>query len=99
MSDFYSQMAYAIYYNDMYGYGGYGGYGYGGYGYGGYGSSYSNYYSYLMMAQMYSSANSGTQQTTQTLMDFHRYYKGILNGPASEGQKPRLSLTYAVPSE
>lgn len=99
MSDFYSQMAYASYYNDMYGYGGYGGYGYGGYGYGGYGSSYSNYYSYLMMAQMYSSANSGTQQTTQTLMDFHRYYKGILNGPASEGQKPRLSLTYAVPSE
>lgn len=99
MSDFYSQMAYASYYNDMYGYGGYGGYGYGGYGYGGYGSSYSNYYSYLMMAQMYSAANSGTQQTTQTLMDFHRYYRGVLNGPGAEGKKPRLSLTYAVPSE
>ncbi|MBR6230069.1 MAG: hypothetical protein IKQ97_10060 [Eubacterium sp.] len=101
MSDFYNQMAYASYYNDMYGYGGYGGYGYGGYGYGGYGGygGYSNYYSYMMLAQMYSSANSGTQQTTQTLMDFHRFYKGVLKGPASSGDKPKLSLTYAVPAE
>ena len=36
MADYYQQMAYASYYNSMYGgYGGYGGYGYGGYGYGG----------------------------------------------------------------
>jgi len=97
LSDYYSQLAYASYYNDMYGYGSYGGYGYGSYG--GYGSSYSNYYSYLMLAQMYSAANSGTTQTTQTLMDFHRFYRGVLNGPTAEGQKPRLSLTYAVPAE
>ncbi|MBO7640947.1 MAG: hypothetical protein J6S66_04245 [Bacteroidales bacterium] len=100
MADLYQQMAYMSYYNDMYsGYGGYGGYGYGGYGYGGYGygSNYYNYYNYMMLANMYNSANAATA-STQTMMDFHRFYRAALNGPASAERKPRLKVTYAVPS-
>lgn len=101
MADYYQQMAYASYYNSMYGgYGGYGGYGYGGYGYGGYGgygygSNYYNYYNYMMMANMLSSSSSSV--STQSMMDFHRYYRAALNGPDSENG-PRLRVTYAVPS-
>ena len=99
MADYYQQLAYASYYNSMYGgYGGYGGYGYGGYGYGGYGgygSNYYNYYNYMMLANMYNS--SGTTTSTQSMMDFHRYYRAILNGPTS-GNAPRLRVTYGIPA-
>ena len=83
----YQQMMYAMYYNNLYGgYGGYGGYGYGGYGYGGYGGygygSYSNYYNMMMMASMLSSMNQTTYSTTQEL-DKDRYYRAVLNGPAT----------------
>lgn len=99
MADYYQQMAYASYYNSMYG--GYGGYGYGDYGYGGYGSygygsNYYNYYNYMMLANMYSS--SGSTVSTQSMMDFHRYYRAVLNGPDSDNA-PRLRVTFAVPAK
>ena len=106
---YYQQMMYAMYYNNLYGgYGGYGGYGYGGYGYGygGYGGygGYSNYYNYMMMAQMYASMNQTTYSTTQEL-DKDRYYRAILNGPASTTTdpntgKPRVPMfrvTFSIP--
>ena len=100
LADYYQQMAYLSYYNSMYGgYGGYGGYGYSGYGgYGGYGgySNYYNYYNYMMMAEMYGS--SSTTVNTQTMLDFHRFYRAVLNGPSSENG-PRLRVTYAVPAQ
>jgi len=97
LSDYYSQLAYYEYYNQLYGggYGGYGGYGYGGYG--GYGSSYSNYYSYMMMAQYASQAASST--TSDAELDKDHYYRAILNGPKASGAKPKLKFTYAVPKE
>ena len=95
LSDYYQQLAYMSYYNNMYG--GYGGYGYGGYGYGsyGYGSNYYNYYNYMMLANMYSSSTTTT--STQSMMDFHRFYRAPLNGPAS-ARGPKLRVTYAIPS-
>ena len=99
LSDYYQQLAYASYYNSLYGYngyGGYGGYGYGGYGgYGSYYGNYYNYYNYMMMADMYSDNNTST--STQSIMDFHRFYRAELNGPASDNG-PRLRVTYAVPA-
>ena len=95
----YQQMMYAMYYNNLYGggYGGYGGYGYGGYGYGygsyGYGG-YSNYYNMMMMASMLSSMNQTTYSTTQEL-DKDRYYRAILNGPASKVTNPSSCLLLA----
>ena len=102
-SEYLQQLAYAQYYNSLYGgYGGYGGYGYGyGYGYGGYGGygGYSNYYNYLIYAQMMSAASSGQTTTTQEL-DKDRYYCGILNGPAtSKDRKPRVKITFSVPKK
>lgn len=86
------QLAYASYYNALYG----GGYGYGGYGYGGYSgyNSYSNYYTYAMYAQMLAAA-SQTQYTTSTELDKDRYYRGILCGPDAD-RKPFFRLTFAV---
>ena len=105
-SDYYRQLAYASYYNQLYGdygYGGYGGYGYGGYGYGGYGYGgyggygYSNYYNMMMLANYYDSANSNQVQTTQEL-DKDRYYRAALIGPAASGARlPKLKVTYSVP--
>lgn len=96
MADYYQQLAYYSYYNSLYG-GGYGGYGgYGG-GYGGYGSSFSNYYSYMMMAQYASS--SATTSTTEAELDKDHYYCATLNGPKSEGRKPTIKVTFAIPKE
>ena len=79
-----------MYYNNLYG-GGYGGYGYGsyGYGYGGYGGygGYSNYYNMMMYASILNSMNQTTYSTTQEL-DKDRYYRAILNGPASTVTNP-----------
>lgn len=101
--EYLQQLAYAQYYNSLYGgYGGYGGYGYGyGYGYGGYGGygGYSNYYNYLIYAQMMGAASSSKTTTTQEL-DKDRYYCGILNGPAtSKDRKPYVKITFSVPKK
>ena len=103
-SDYYRQLMYANYYNQLYGdygYGGYGGYGYGGYGYGyggyGYGGyGYSNYYSMMMLSNLYNSASSNQVKTTQTL-DKDRYYRAVLIGPAATSRTPKLKVTYSVP--
>ena len=89
---YYQQMMMAMYYNNLYG----GGYGYGGYssygysGYGGYGG-YSNYYNMYMMASYLSAMNQTTYSTTQEL-DKDRYYRAILNGPATTATNPPSSL-------
>lgn len=96
--DYYNQMAYLSYYNQMmggYGYG-YGGYGYGGYGgYGNYG--YNNYYNYYMMQAYYNSLNSGSNTTTASMLDKDRYYACKLNGPkaADAERRPYLSIVYS----
>ena len=91
---YYQQMMMAMYYNNLYGggygYGGYGSYGYGGYGSYGYGG-YSNYYNMYMMASLLESMNQTTYSTTQEL-DKDRYYRAILNGPASTATNPPSSL-------
>ena len=103
----YSNYPYNYYYNSImydpygYGYGGYGGYGYGGYGYGyggyGYGGyGYNNYYNYAMMAAMYSSYGSSSKEYT-TELDKDRFYSATLNGPASDGAKPQLKVTFSAP--
>ncbi len=89
MADYYQQLAYYSYYNQLYG-GGYGSYG----GYGGY-SGYSNYYNYMLMAQYASSSASTT--TSTAALDKDNYYRCFLNGPGSSGNKPKLKITYAVP--
>ena len=100
MAQYYQQLAYYSYYNQLYG-GGYGGYGsyygsYGGYGgYGGYG--YNNYYNYMMMAQYASSAATTTSSDSE--LDKDRYYNCYLSGPGAEGKKPKLKITYALPKE
>ncbi|MGN1233253.1 MAG: hypothetical protein ACI4UJ_07390 [Candidatus Cryptobacteroides sp.] len=101
-SDYYDMLAYQSYYNSMYngyGYGGYGGY-YGGYGGYGYDSYYNNYYNYYMMQAMYASASQESEslETKMEMMDFHRFYRAVLNGPESESaRKPMFRITYAVP--
>lgn len=99
MSEYYQNLAYASYYNNLYG-----GYGYGyGYGYGGYGydSYYSNYYNYMLAAQ-YASA-SAVQQETITQLDKDRFYRLIINAPAQDGAEdtgnhPKLSVVYSYVS-
>ena len=111
-TDYYRNLLYAQYYNQLYNgygygypYGGYGGYGYGGYGYGyggygygydSYGYGYSNYLNYALMQSMYSSSSS-TVQKAMTL-DKDRYYKVALNGPSS-ARPPVLRVTYCIPKE
>ena len=112
-SRYYQQLAYANYYNQLYGdyggYGGYGGYGYGGYGYGGYGDGgygYNNYYNYMMMSSMYSNMYSNKVTTSQEL-DKDRFYKIHLYGPANDENTanieqrivPKLRVTYCIPRE
>lgn len=111
-SKYYQQLAYANYYNQLYGdygYGGYGGYGYGGYGYGGYGYGgygYNNYYNYMMMSSMYSNMYSNKVTTSQEL-DKDRFYKIHLFGPANDENAsnieqrmvPKLRVTYCIPRE
>ena len=100
MAQYYQQIAYASYANQLYG-GGYGGGyygGYGGYGYGGYGYGYNNYYNYMMMAQY--AAASATTTSSSMEMDKDRFYKCVLRGPgAKDGPTPKLKITYAVPRE
>ena len=96
LAEYYQQMAYYEYYNQLYG----GGYGYGSYygGMGGYGynSYYSNYYSYAMMAASASAA--ATTTSTSSELDKDRYYRAVLNGPlAKDGRHPKLLVTYAIP--
>ena len=86
--EYYQQMLMAMYYNNLYG-GGYG-YGYGGYSSYGYGG-YSNYYNMYMMQSLLSSMNQTTYTTTQEL-DKDRYYRAILNGPATTATNPPSSL-------
>ena len=96
MANYYKQLAYYSYANQLYGggYGGYGGSGYGGYGYGGYGY-YNNYYNYMSMASYASS--SATKTTSSTELDKDRYYRAVLRGPKAEGKKPKLKVTFAIP--
>lgn len=95
MANYYQQLAYYSYANQLYGgYGyGYGGYGYGSYG--GYGSYYNNYYNYQMMAQY--AASSATTTTSDTELDKDRYYNAVLRGPKADGKKPKLKVTFAIP--
>ena len=88
-------MMYNNYYNNIYnGYGGYGGYGYGGYG--GYGNYYNNYMNYAYLQQMYSSSKvSATKKIS--MMDSHRFYRAILQGPTSAKDKPKCKIVFAVP--
>ena len=88
---YYQQMMMAMYYENLYGYGG--GYGYGGYsGYGGYGyGGYSNYYNMYMMQNLLQQMNQTTYSTTLEL-DKDRYYRAVLNGPASTATNPPSSL-------
>ena len=111
-SQYYQQLMYANYYNQLYGdygYGGYSGYGYGSYGYGSYGYGgygYNNYYNYMMMSSMYSSMYSNQVSTTQEL-DKDRFYKIHLYGPANDEDTveienrlaPKLKVTYCLPRE
>ena len=92
-SNYYQQLAYASYYNSLYG-----GYGYGSYGYNSYGSSsyLNNYYYMAMLASAYSSSSSSSSDTYTTLMDKDRYYCAILNGPKAE-RHPTLKIVYSVP--
>ncbi len=95
-SDYLSSLMYAQYYNNLYGYGGYG---YGSYGYSGYSNYYSNYYSYAMLQAMYqqSSSSSSSNTTTSVMMDSHRFYRTVFNGPTAKGRRPSFRITYAVP--
>ncbi len=93
LSQYYEQLAYQSYYNNMYGgYGGYGGYGYGGYGY----NSYTNYYNYMMMAQ-YAANNVSVSSSIQ--LDIANYYRAYLCGPQypDETKRPILKITFSVP--
>lgn len=90
MSEYYQNLAYASYYNSLYGGYGYGyGYGYGGYGYNSY---YNNYYNYMLAAQ-YASA-SAVQEETVAQLDKDRFYRLVINGPASES-RPQLTVVYS----
>ena len=90
MSEYYQNLAYASYYNSLYGGYGYGyGYGYGGYGYNSY---YNNYYNYMLDAQ-YASA-SAVQEETVAQLDKDRFYRLVINGPASES-RPQLTVVYS----
>ena len=90
MSEYYQNLAYASYYNSLYGGYGYGyGYGYGGYGYNSY---YNNYYNYMLAAQ-YASA-SAVQEETVAQLDKDRFYRLAINGPASES-RPQLTVVYS----
>lgn len=93
MANYYQQLAYYSYANQLYNGYGYGSYGYGGYG--GYGSYYNNYYNYSLMAQYASS--SATTTTSDTELDKDRYYNAVLRGPKAEGKKPKLKVTFAIP--
>lgn len=96
--DYYQNLLYYNYYNNMYNYGGYG-YGYGSYGYG-YDSYYNNYYNYALLQQMYSSSSSSSSSsktTKMSMMDYHRYYKAVFNGPGAEKNPPIFRITFAIP--
>lgn len=91
LSEYYQQLAYQSYYNNMYG--GYGGYG-GGYGY----DSYTNYYNYMMMAQY---ASNNVSVTSSLELDIAKYYRAYLHGPTSadESKRPVLRVTFSIPKE
>lgn len=99
-SDYYNNLMYNAYYNNLYnGYGGYGyggyGYGYGGYGYGYDSYGYGNYYNYLMMAAYASSGNSSSTSTS-TQLDKDRFYNCRLNSCKNENG-PYIKFTFSAP--
>ena len=102
LSDYYTQLMYAQYYNNMmYGGYGYGSYGYSGYGYGSYGS---NYYNYYLMNQLYSSmysSSSSSDEESETALDLFRYYDAVFYGPEypDPTKRPTLRLTFSIPKE
>lgn len=86
LSDYYNQLAYYAYYNQLYS----------GYNYSGYSNYYNNYYSYSLMAAY--ASQSATETSYSYELDKERYYQAVLNGPdASSGRTPKLSITYAIP--
>lgn len=105
LNEYYQNLLYNSYYNNLYGYGNYG-YGYG-YGYGGY-YDYSNYYNYYMMAAMMSNSSNQTTSSSPQL-DKDRYYTCILRGPDAPApagadandlkarRVPMVEVTYSVP--
>lgn len=98
-SDYYNQLYYASYLNQMYN----GGYGYGYGGLGGYGSYGSDYYNYYNMMYYYNSMmqqqSSSTTASTEVLLDRDRFYRGSLIGPGTTGdRRPTLSMTFSVPA-
>ena len=86
-NEYYQNLAYASYYNALYG-GGYGGYG-------GYG--YNNYYNYMMLAQMMSASTQQTYSYNSEL-DKDRYYRAVLNGP-KDVQAPMFRVTFSIPQD
>ena len=50
-----------------------------------------------MMASMYSGMGSGSNKEYSTELDKDRYYNATLNGPASDGVKPQLRITFSAP--
>ena len=49
-----------------------------------------------MLSAMYSQNTSDTSVSTQSMMDSHRYYRGILAGPGAAGRKPEFRIVYSV---
>jgi len=98
MTAYYQNLAYANYYNNLYGYG-YGGYGYGygGYGYDSYGYGYNNYLNYQMLASMYSNSG-GSNSSTELMLDKDRYYDCALGGTEAEDEslRPYIKLVYSI---
>lgn len=98
MNEYYQNLAYANYYNNLYGYG-YGGYGYGygGYGYDSYGYGYNNYLNYQMLASMYSNSGS-SKESTELMLDKDRYYDCVLGGTEAEDEslRPYIKLVYSI---
>lgn len=92
LAEYYQQLAYYSYYNQIYG-GGYYGSGYSSYG----SSAYSSYYSYMMMAQY--AASAANVSSTNAELDKDHYYNAVLNGPESEGRRPKIKVTYAIPKK
>ncbi|MGN0188122.1 MAG: hypothetical protein ACI395_01275 [Candidatus Cryptobacteroides sp.] len=93
LSDYYQNLAYLNYYNNLYGdYGyGYGSYGYG-YGYGSYG--YDNYYNYYLASMYASSSSSSSSSSTTLMLDKDRYYAAEIKG-MSDSDGPRIELVYS----
>mgnify|MGYP006872974438 CR=1 FL=1 len=98
-SAYLQNLAYASYYQNLYGGGMYGmGSMYGSSMYGG--GYYNNYYNYSLMMQYAAAMQSSSSNQTQTIteLDKDNYYRGILNGPSSgSSRKPVFRITFSIP--